>query len=152
MSHTHTHTAVHSPNQPEEDGAIRASTSKQTLVDRVPGQGCRERGGGKREKIWQTVQDCTHTHVTSRLLHTSDALLTSFLCPLSVHSSFMARMSKILMRWSRAAVASQFPFLFHLTDITVALWAWLQEGEERGKRGGGKREEGRGRRENQVAN
>lgn len=59
-------------------------------------------------------------------------LLTSFLCPLRVYISFMALMSYTLIRWSRDAVSSQFPFLFQFTDITVALWAWLhvQKGED----------------------
>ena len=64
-------------------------------------------------------------------------LLTSFLCPLRVYISFMALMSYTLIRWSRDAVNSQFPFWFQFTDITVALWAWLCVHVWKEGRGGG---------------
>ena len=52
------------------------------------------------------------------------AVATSFLCPLNVcNSSFVFRMSKILSKWSRDAVRSQFPFSFHFMSMTVDLWA-----------------------------
>lgn len=52
--------------------------------------------------------------------------VASLLCPLNVCISFIARMSNSFNRWSRDAVNNQFPFWFHLTCITVLLWACLQ--------------------------
>mmetsp|Transcript_10763 Transcript_10763/g.39534 ORF Transcript_10763/g.39534 Transcript_10763/m.39534 type:complete len:244 (+) Transcript_10763:351-1082(+) len=53
--------------------------------------------------------------------------MTSRRCPLNTCISCMVRMSYTLSSWSRAAVSSQLPFWFHLTDMTVFLCPWKVE-------------------------
>mmetsp|Transcript_67507 Transcript_67507/g.213652 ORF Transcript_67507/g.213652 Transcript_67507/m.213652 type:complete len:243 (-) Transcript_67507:141-869(-) len=48
--------------------------------------------------------------------------VTSRPCPLNDFTSFIVRMSYSLQSWSRLAVRSQLPLLFHFTCRTVFLW------------------------------
>lgn len=75
-------------------------------------------------------QTCIHDKVSSCLSFSGQSerrcsLHDSFLCPLKVTSSFMARMSNTRVKVSREAVATVLPSGFHSTAWTVFLWLCL---------------------------
>ena len=92
---------------PVEDGAFGAAGDDEG-VDRVPGHGCK--GGG--------VCVCGVEEEGGR----RDVQQTSFLWPLRIQYSFIARMSKTRTVWSLEALATMLPFGDQERAWIVFLW------------------------------
>jgi hypothetical protein len=95
----------------KEKGEVprRTASGKQILVYRMPRRRCIQNS-------WALL--CTLVYLNENVLMTS-ALWAN------LRSSFMARRSNNLTRWSRDAESSQLPLAFHLRLLTVFLWVCL---------------------------